>query len=45
MKIVEDRYPGEDIQVVHPISSEALFADVSTAAGLVELESPESVAG
>jgi len=44
IRIVEARYPGEDTQVVHPIDSEAFFADDSTAAGLVELEIPTSVA-
>ena len=45
VKIVEGRYPSEDIQVVLPIDPEVFFADGSTAAGLVELGIPESVAG
>jgi hypothetical protein len=45
VKIMEDLYPSEDIQVMHPIDSEVFFADDSAVAGLVDLEIPERVAG
>jgi hypothetical protein len=40
------RYPGAEVQVLHPIEPEAFFVYESAApAGLVEVEMPESVAG
>ena len=45
VEIVEARYPGGDVRVVHPIDPEAYFIKEPAAAGPVELEMPESVAG
>jgi hypothetical protein len=43
--IVEARYPGGVVRVVHPIDPESFFIREPAAAGPVELEMPESVAG
>ncbi len=43
--IVETRYPGGDVRVVHPIDPEAFFIKEPVVAGPVELEMPQSVAG
>lgn len=38
-------YPGSEVRVLFPIDPEAFFAKNPAAAGLGELEMPESVAG
>ena len=45
VEIVEARYPGGEVRVVHPIDPEAFFVKDLAAAGQVELEMPTSVAG
>ncbi len=39
LEIVEDRYPGDDVRLVHPIDLEAFFVkDPAVAAGTTEPE-------
>ncbi len=46
LSIVKARYPGAEAQVVHPIDFETFFVeDRGAPTGLVELETPEGVAG